>query len=173
MIRWEEQPSGDWNGYSGQVLVATATRDGADPKRWNWEVTLAGKLKGVRNSGHRTSEVDARRSAEAAWQRWLEAMALKPDLMTLAEMSLPKARAGKVPSEEPSEATDDAPNHARELERLRHRAELAEARFAEEQQRGRAAEERAEAAEAKLTDVESTARERLERIRAILDQDEP
>jgi len=25
MIRWEEQPDGNWLGYSGQALVATAT----------------------------------------------------------------------------------------------------------------------------------------------------
>jgi hypothetical protein len=25
MIRWEEQPSGDWLGYSGEAVVATAS----------------------------------------------------------------------------------------------------------------------------------------------------
>ena len=30
MIRWEEQPDGNWLGYSGQALVATATKADAD-----------------------------------------------------------------------------------------------------------------------------------------------
>src|ERR1700709_1003960 len=101
MIRWAEHGSGDWSGFSGEVLVATASRDPAQSARWIWEVTGAGKLNGHRTSGHRTSEVDARRSAEVSWQRWLEATALKPDLMTLAEMSLPKRGRGKAAAIEP------------------------------------------------------------------------
>ena len=29
--------------------------------RWDWEVSGAGRLKGARNAGHRTNELDARR----------------------------------------------------------------------------------------------------------------
>jgi hypothetical protein len=57
MIRWEEQPSRDWLGYSGEALVATATK--RDETRWDWEVPGAGKPNGWRNSGHRTNELDA------------------------------------------------------------------------------------------------------------------
>ena len=87
MIRWEEQPDGSWLGYSGQALVATATK--ADENRWDWEVPGAGKPKGWRNSGHRTSELEARRAADAYWDKWLTAAALKPDLGRLAETSVP------------------------------------------------------------------------------------
>src|SRR3954452_22949514 len=95
MIRWEEQQSGEWFGYSGQVVVATANSpNGADSERWDWEVTGAGRLKRARNSGHRTNELDARRAADTYWQRWLEVTALRPDLQRLAQESLPK-RAGR------------------------------------------------------------------------------
>jgi hypothetical protein len=94
VIRWEEQPDGNWLGYSGQALVATATK--ADEKRWDWEVPGAGKPKGWRNSGHRTNELDARRAADAYWDKWLGAAALKPDLGRLAEASVPsKPRKGE------------------------------------------------------------------------------
>src|SRR3954471_21273652 len=88
MIRWEEQQSGEWTGYSGQIVVATAKPAAAGSERWDWEVTGAGKLKGARNAGHRTTELDARRAADAYWQRWLEATALRPDLERLAAASL-------------------------------------------------------------------------------------
>jgi hypothetical protein len=86
VIRWEEQPDGNWLGYSGQALVATATK--VDENRWDWEVPGAGKPKGWRNSGHRTNELDARRAADAYWDKWLSAAALKPDLGRLAEGSI-------------------------------------------------------------------------------------
>jgi hypothetical protein len=92
----EEQPDGNWLGYSGQALVATVTR--RDENRWDWEVPGAGKPKGWRNSGHRTEELEARRAADAYWDKWLAAAALKPDLGRLAEASAPskprKAKAG-------------------------------------------------------------------------------
>src|SRR5215210_5056893 len=95
MIRWEEQPDGNWLGYSGQALVATVTKQ--DENRWDWEVPGAGKPKGWRNSGHRTDELDARRAADAYWDKWLAAAALKPDLGRLAEASAPnKPRKGKA-----------------------------------------------------------------------------
>jgi hypothetical protein len=48
MIRWEEQPDGNWLGYSGQALVASASK--GDENRWDWEVPGAGKPKGVCDS---------------------------------------------------------------------------------------------------------------------------
>ena len=81
MIRWEEQPDGNWLGYSGQALVATATQ--SEEHQWNWEVPGAGKPKGWRNSGHRADELEARRAADAYWDKWLTAAALKPDLGAL------------------------------------------------------------------------------------------
>src|SRR4051812_13634238 len=104
MIRWEEQESGEWTGYSGQVVVATAKpHDGPNSERWDWEVTGAGRLKRARNSGHRTNELDARRAADTYWERWLEATALRPDLQRLAEESLPKrSRRSEKPPPSPS-----------------------------------------------------------------------
>src|SRR3954451_11316806 len=103
MIRWEEQESGEWTGYSGQVVVATAKPAAVGSERWNWEVTGAGRLKGARNSGHRTNELDARRAADSYWQRWLEATALRPDLQRLAQESLAK-RSGRNQRPPPSRA---------------------------------------------------------------------
>src|SRR3954447_26152927 len=102
MIRWEEQDSGEWSGYSGQIVVATA-KPTAGSERWDWDVIGAGRLKGARNAGHRTNELDARRAADAYWERWLEATALRPDLQRLAEESLPKrSRRSEKPPPSPS-----------------------------------------------------------------------
>src|SRR5215218_5131717 len=108
MIRWEEQPSGDWLGYSGQAVVATATK--RDENRWDWEVPGAGKPKGWRNSGHRTEELEARRAADAYWDKWLGLAALKPDLGRLAEASAPTKPRGKPksPKAEPAPTGADS-----------------------------------------------------------------
>ena len=101
MIRWEEQPDGNWLGYSGQGIVASATK--RDENRWDWEVPGAGKPKGWRNSGHRTDELEARRAADAYWDKWLGLAALKPDLGRLAEASAPsKPRRKKAEDTPPS-----------------------------------------------------------------------
>jgi hypothetical protein len=163
MIRWEEQPSGDWLGYSGQALVATATK--ADENRWEWEVPGAGKPKGWRNSGHRTNELDARRAADAYWDKWLPAAALKPDLGRLAETSIPskrgKARPARAQASSDSRATVDLEAANASLEDLQHRVERAEARAAK-------AEERAAAAEARAEESDRTGKERVARLRAAL-----
>jgi hypothetical protein len=172
MIRWEDQKSGDWDGYSGEVIVATARRDPTESGRWNWEVTGAGNAKGMRSAGHRTNEVDARRSAEGAWQKWLDATALKPDLMTLAEMSLPKKRRPKDGADLKAEAPSPGAGSSAGLEQLRSRAELAEARLNEAQEHVAAAEARAASAEAKAAEIETASRSRLDRIREVLDEDE-
>ena len=168
MIRWEEQPDGNWLGYSGQALVATATK--ADENRWDWEVPGAGKPKGWRNSGHRTNELDARRAADAYWDKWLAAAALKPDLGRLAEGSVrstprPKRRAEPSRAPEPSSSSGrdtlelDAANA--KIEDLQRRLERAEARASK-------AEERASSAEANAKESEKAANERLARMRAAL-----
>ena len=33
MIRWEQQPDGNWQGFSGEVAVATVTRDDEEAER--------------------------------------------------------------------------------------------------------------------------------------------
>lgn len=163
MIRWEEQPSGDWLGYSGQALVATATK--ADENRWDWEVPGAGKPKGWRNSGHRTSELDARRAADAYWDKWLTAAALKPDLGRLAETSIPtKPRnsraARKAPAAERSEDTRSSVELTAanaKLEDLQRKLERAEARASK-------AEEAASAAEARAIASEKASKDRAARL---------
>ena len=167
MIRWEEQPDGSWLGYSGQALVASATK--ADENRWDWEVPGAGRPKGWRNSGHRTNELDARRAADAYWDKWLGAAALKPDLGRLAEASVPsKPRKRKAPDRLPAE-TGAADNRTSieltaanaKLEDLRRKLDRAEARASK-------AEERATEAEAGATSAEKAANERVARLRAAL-----
>jgi hypothetical protein len=49
----------------------------------------AGRKAGC-NSGHRTDELEVRRAADAYWDKWLGAAALKPDLGRLAEASAPR-----------------------------------------------------------------------------------
>ena len=68
MIRWEEQPDGNWLGFSGQALVSTATK--RDENRWDWEVPGAGKPK-------------AGATPAAAL------MSLKPDVPLMLTKSLP------------------------------------------------------------------------------------
>jgi hypothetical protein len=66
MIRWQEQPSGEWLGYSGSLVVAKVARDPAqnDGERWLWEMRAAKRLPGARAAGHRTSELEARRAVD-------------------------------------------------------------------------------------------------------------
>jgi hypothetical protein len=168
VIRWEEQPSDDWIGYSGQAVVATATK--RDENRWDWEVSGAGKPKGWRNAGHRTNELDARRAADAYWDKWLTAAALRPDLSRLAETSIRKEprrsqkpeRAASSSERDVSEASSlelDAANA--KIEDLQRRLERAEARASK-------AEERATAAETRADAVEKSAAERMKRLKAAL-----
>ena len=85
MIRWEEGESGDWSGFSGELLIATVAP--VSGRRWDWEVGGVSRPSGWRNSGHRTTALAARRSADDYWNRWLEAAALRPDVSRLAELS--------------------------------------------------------------------------------------
>jgi hypothetical protein len=153
MIRWEEQESGEWLGYSGQVVVATAKpQNGSGSERWDWEVAGAGRLKGARNSGHRTNELDARRAADAFWQRWLEATALRPDVQRLAQESLPKRsgrnqrpRPGPAPVVHKAEALTKAADE--KLGAMQARLDAAERRARDAEERARASEHRAASAE--------------------------
>jgi hypothetical protein len=55
MIRWEQQPDGNWQGFSGEVAVATVTRDDEEAERWLWTITALKRPKGWRKgAGHRT-----------------------------------------------------------------------------------------------------------------------
>src|SRR3954453_4707528 len=165
MIRWEEQPSGDWLGYSGEALVASATK--RDENRWDWEVSGAGKPKGWRNAGHRTNEVDARRAADAYWDKWLSASALRPDLGRLAESSVRKeprsSRKTRVEADRPEPAAPSPELDAAlaKVADLQRRLDRAEARAEQAEQRATAAETRADA-------VESSAKERLAKLRAAI-----
>ena len=88
MIRWEQEDTGDWRGLSGSLTVATVKPDEADGGQWRWEMRAVKRLPGARASGHRTTELEARRAADRYWLRWLEAAALRPDLQSLAEASV-------------------------------------------------------------------------------------
>ena len=169
MIRWEEQPDGNWLGYSGQALVATATK--RDENRWDWEVPGAGKPKGWRNSSHRTDELDARRAADAYWDKWLSAAALKPDLGRLAEGSVRSTPRSKRKAEPKAHVAEPAPADRRdtlELDAANAKIEDLQRRLERAEGRARKAEERASAAEALAKESEKAANERLARMRAAL-----
>jgi hypothetical protein len=84
-IRWEEQGNGDWHGYSGELIIALIVpAPGGRARRWLWEVTVH-RPPGWRNSGHGTTSLAARRSADRYWLKWLDAAALRPDLERLAQ----------------------------------------------------------------------------------------
>lgn len=93
MIRWEQEDSGDWRGLSGSLTVATVKRDPSDTdERWLWEMRAVKRLPGARASGHRATELEARRAVDSYWSRWLEAAALRPDLEKLAKASVAPTR---------------------------------------------------------------------------------
>ncbi len=80
MIRWEQEEGG-WRAYSGSLVVATVAREeGDDVGRWFWEMRAVKRLPGARASGHRATELEARRAVDSYWLRWIEVTALKPDL---------------------------------------------------------------------------------------------
>jgi hypothetical protein len=87
MIRWEEQEDGAWQGFSGELVVATVVRAGGAKARWDWEVKAVDRAPAKRNAGHRTTALAARRAADEYWARWLALAALKPDIERLAALS--------------------------------------------------------------------------------------
>jgi hypothetical protein len=101
MIRWEQQDDGSWQGSSGDIVVATVTRDDDDDgERWLWTITALKRPKGWRKgAGHRTSWLEARGAADDYWNRWLAAAALRPDIETLAKASL---KAERGPAKKPA-----------------------------------------------------------------------
>lgn len=167
MIRWEEQADGNWLGYSGQAVVATATKRGES--RWDWEVPGAGNPKGWRNSGHRTNEIDARRAADAYWDKWLAAAALKPDLGRLAETSIPsKPRRNATAETKAAPARAVAPQSSLELDAANAKIQDLQRRLERAEGRASKAEDRASTAEARAKKSEKIANERLARMRAAL-----
>ena len=129
MIRWERQEDGGWQGFSGELLVATVTKDeSAEREQWLWSITALKRPKGWRKgAGHRTSWIDARRAAEEYWAKWLEQAALRADVMQLASRSSPKnARPGRANRQRaectspmlgamptPTDPRDCGPDHSR------------------------------------------------------------
>ena len=89
MIRWERQGE-EWVGFSGELAVAKVAKDAeAEGERWIWQVPGIKRPNGWRKPlGHRTTSLDARRSAEDYWAKWLTAAALTPDVAQLARESL-------------------------------------------------------------------------------------
>jgi hypothetical protein len=57
MIRWEEdEESGEWRGFSGELVIATVARAPAGGKtKWLWEVKAVERPHGARNSGQRAT----------------------------------------------------------------------------------------------------------------------
>jgi hypothetical protein len=94
MIRWEQE-GGEWVGFSGELPVAKVVKDvEAERESWNWQIHAIKRPNGWRKPvGHRTTSLDARRSAEEYWAKWLAATALQPDVAQLARGSLALERA--------------------------------------------------------------------------------
>jgi hypothetical protein len=94
MIRWEQTKDGTWQGSSGELVVATVTKDSDNGQGWLWSIIALKRPKGWRKSaGHRTTVLDARGAADDYWTRWLAAVALRPDLPMPAKQSLKVERA--------------------------------------------------------------------------------
>jgi hypothetical protein len=93
MIRWEQQASGEWHGYSGELIVAMVAEPPEGARRqWLWEVAGVERPHGWRSSGHRASALAARRAADQYWERWCAAAALRPDLERLAKSAQDETR---------------------------------------------------------------------------------
>jgi hypothetical protein len=58
------QEDGGWQGFSGELPVATVTKDpSAEREQWLWTITALKRPKGWRRgAGHRTSWIDAGRA---------------------------------------------------------------------------------------------------------------
>ena len=91
MIRWEQLENRDWRRFSSELPVASVVRDpDVGQERWLWQIQGLKRPKGWRKPiGHRTTWLDARRSADAYWEKWLAAASLRRDLQRLAMQSLP------------------------------------------------------------------------------------
>ena len=89
MIRWEQQESGDWHGFSGELPVATVPK--ARMPSGSNEDPRTQAPEGLAQA-HRASHDMAGRTpllADAYWEKWLAAASLRPDLQRLAMQSLP------------------------------------------------------------------------------------
>jgi hypothetical protein len=106
MIRWEQQKNGDWHGFSGELPVASVTKDHeAEREQWLWTIAGLKRPKGWRKpTGHRTTWLDARRSADAYWEKWMAAASLRPDIGRLALQSIPAGERPKSRRRKPSRA---------------------------------------------------------------------
>jgi hypothetical protein len=103
VIRWEQQESGDWHGFSGELPVATVAKDpDAEREQWAWKIPGLKRPKGWRKPiGHRTTWLEARRSADAYWEKWLAAAGRTSSgsqCRVFRLRSAPKHAAARVPS---------------------------------------------------------------------------
>jgi hypothetical protein len=89
MIRWEHEGDG-WVGFSSELPVAKVVKDvEAERESWIWQIHAMKRPNGWRKPvGHRLTSLNARRSAEEYWAKWLAATALQPDVAQLARGSL-------------------------------------------------------------------------------------
>jgi hypothetical protein len=95
MIRREQQGDGTWQGSSGELIVATVTRDDDDKERWLWTIAALKRPKGWRKgAGHRASWLEARGAADEYWNRWLTAAALSP-ISSASRNRASRRRAGR------------------------------------------------------------------------------
>ena len=127
------------------------------------------QAEGLRNSGHRTDDLDARRAADAYSDKWLGAAALKPDLGRLAEASAPsKPRKAKAAPKPPPDSGAAERRNSIDLSAANAKVEDLQRKLEGAEARATKAEERASAAEAKAAETEGCAKERMARMRAAL-----
>ena len=93
MILWERQEDGGWQGFSGELLVATVTKDEL-PKGAVALVNHGAEASQGLAQGSRTPHLMDRRSTSCRGilAKWLEQAALRADVMQLASRSLVKER---------------------------------------------------------------------------------
>jgi hypothetical protein len=80
-----------WRGAMAKIVKDVE----AERESWNWQIHAIKRPNGWRKAvGHRTTSLDARRSAEEYWAKWLAATVLEPDVAQLARGSLALFRSG-------------------------------------------------------------------------------
>ncbi len=81
MLRWEQQPEGNWYAYSGQVVVGMVVKlarplDGGQTHVW--QLSKVHSIFGWKHNGHSKSAGTGKRSLGIAWKNWCEACGLQP-----------------------------------------------------------------------------------------------
>lgn len=80
MLRWEEQKSGGWYAYSGDLIVGMVVQIGTGPRQGQWTYNLSAVNWKWTCKGHGDVKScrQAKQSLERAWEQWCIRAALQP-----------------------------------------------------------------------------------------------